>query len=297
MPSVICAGVITADLVFLLDEVPDRCVKYRARDSTLTSGGCALNAAAAISRLGGEAHLAGVVGADLFGEFVRDELAAEGVSTESLLRVDGVATSRSTVLVGPNGERTIVNHRDPRLFDRVPALRDPFPYDAALADTRWPRGAERILHAARAAGRPAVLDAEMPVAPAAGALEAASHIAFSEQGLADWAGTDDQSGALARAARQLGAWVCVTRGSAPVLVHDGVASSEIPAFAVEAVDTLGAGDVWHGAFALCLAEGLAPSVAVRHANGVAALKTTAFGGREALPSRERLNRFLEEYRS
>ena len=231
------------------------------------------------------------------GEFVREELTGEGVSTESLLCADGLATSRSSVLVGPDGERTIVNHRDPRLFDNLPALPEPFSYDAALADTRWPRAAERILHAARTAGRPAVLDAEMPIAPATGALEAASHIAFSEQGLADWAGTADQPSALARAARRFGAWVCVTRGAAPVLVHDGVAPSEVPAFAVEAVDTLGAGDVWHGAFALYLAEGLAPAVAVRHANGVAALKTTAFGGREALPSRARLDRFLEENRS
>ena len=79
-----------------------------------------------------------------------------------------------------------------------------------------------------------------------------------------------------------------------MLVHDGAALAEVPAFAVTAVDTLGAGDVWHGAFALFLAEGLAPLFAVRHANAVAALKSSAFGGRSALPDRDQLDRFLKE---
>ncbi len=272
MASVVCAGVVTADLVFRMTEPIDAPIKYRATDSVLTTGGCALNAAAAVARLGGEADLAGCVGADVFGKMVRDEVAEEGVATNLLICVDGVPTARSAVLVGPSGERTIVNHRDPRLFAATPTLPEPFPFDAALADTRWPQGAEVLLSAARAAGRPGVLDAESPVAGASGALRAASHVAFSEQGLHDWAGPGDQTKALTRAAIDLGAWVCVTRGPRAVLVHDGTALTEIPAFAVEAVDTLGAGDVWHGAFALFLAEGLDPPAAVRRANAAAALE-------------------------
>ena len=294
MASVVCAGVITVDLVLLTAEPPDRPMKYRATDSALMSGGCALNAAIAIARLGGTAHLAGCVGVDAFGDLARDEATAEGVETDLLVPVEGVPTSRSAVLVGPGGERTIVNHRDSRLFDRTLPIPEPFGYDAALADTRWPSGGEQVLRAARAAGRPAVLDAEMPVAQAGGALSAASHIAFSEQGLADWAGTGDPVEALARAAAELDAWVCVTRGAAPVLIQDGDVRSEVPTFAVKAVDTLGAGDVWHGAFALFLAEGLDAGEAVYRANAVAALKSSAFGGRKALPTRSELDAFIKE---
>jgi sulfofructose kinase len=270
-------------------------MKYRASDSALTTGGCALNAAAAVARLGGAAHLAGAIGADAFGDLLVAEIEGEGVATGLVTRVPGAPTARSAVIVGPDGGRTIVNHRDPRLFDAEPSLPDPFPFDAALADTRWPRGAALVLAAARSARKPAVLDAEAPVAEAAGALQVASHVAFSEQGLADWAGTTDQAAALARAATQLGAWVCVTRGPEPVLVHDGKGLTEVPAFAVEAVDTLGAGDVWHGAFALFLAEGLAEADAVRRASAVAALKASRFGGRGALPDRNRLEHFLKEH--
>lgn len=295
MASIVCAGVVTVDLVFRVDEPVVAPVKYRASDSALTTGGCALNAAAAVARLGGQAHLAGAVGADAFGDLVEAEIRAEGVATDLLARVAGAPTARSAVIVGPGGERTIINHRDPRLFDAEPVLPAPFPFDAALADTRWPRGAAQVLMAARDAGRPGVLDAEAPVADAGEALRAASHVAFSEQGLADWAGSDDMETALARAATTLGGWVCVTRGADPVLVHDGAGLHRVPAFAVEAVDTLGAGDVWHGAFALFLAEGLAADEAVRRANAVAALKTSTFGGRRALPDRNRLEHFLKEH--
>lgn len=295
MASILCAGVVTMDLVFRVGEPVIAPMKYRASDSALTTGGCALNAAAAVARLGGAAHLAGAIGADAFGDLLVAEIEGEGVATGLVTRVPGAPTARSAVIVGPDGGRTIVNHRDPRLFDAEPSLPDPFPFDAALADTRWPRGAALVLAAARAAGKPAVLDAEAPVAEAAGALQVASHVAFSEQGLADWAGTTDQAAALARAATQLGAWVCVTRGPEPVLVHDGKGLAEVPAFAVEAVDTLGAGDVWHGAFALFLAEGLAEADAVRRASAVAALKASRFGGRGALPDRNRLEHFLKEH--
>ncbi|HMQ93181.1 MAG TPA: PfkB family carbohydrate kinase [Amaricoccus sp.] len=295
MASVVCTGVVTADLVFRLPVPVDAPVKYRATDSALTAGGCALNAAAAVARLGGAAHLAGSVGADALGDLVCAEMAAEGVATGLVARVAGVPTARSAVLVGPGGERTIANHRDPRLFAAAPVLPAPFSFDAALADTRWPEGGAAVLAAARAAGRPAVLDAENPVREASGALRAASHVAFSELGLADWAGEGDPAAALERAARDLGIWVCVTRGPAPVLVHDGAALFEVPVFAVTAVDTLGAGDVWHGAFALFLAEGFAPLAAVRRANAVAALKSSAFGGRSALPDRDQLDRFLKEH--
>jgi len=150
------------------------------------------------------------------------------------------------------------------------------------------------MRAARAAGVPAVIDAEAPVRHAETALRRATHVAFSEQGLEDFAGGVDAA-ALARAQAELGVWVCVTRGGAPVLVHDGAAVSEIATFPITPVDTLGAGDVWHGAFALALAEGRAEREAVRRANAAAALKAAAHGGRRAIPDLPTLEAFLAQH--
>ena len=68
----------------------------------------------------------------------------------------------------------------------------------------------------------------------------------------------------------------------------------MPATAVEVVDTLGAGDVWHGAFTLALAEGRPEVDAVRFANVAAALKCTGFGGRAATPNRVDVEAMLTE---
>ena len=80
-----------------------------------------------------------------------------------------------------------------------------------------------------------------------------------------------------------------------VLVHDGAAVSEIATFPITPVDTLGAGDVWHGAFALALAEGRAEREAVRRANAAAALKAAAHGGRRAIPDLPTLEAFLAQH--
>ncbi|MFD1342457.1 PfkB family carbohydrate kinase [Litorisediminicola beolgyonensis] len=292
--QVICAGIVTVDLVFSTGAEVALREKNRALASRMVPGGCALNAAFAIARLGGRATLAGMTGDDPFGDWLRQEVAAAGVDARLLGVRPGVTTSRSAVLVAPDGERTIINDRPEALYAEGLSDVDLGDAGAVLTDTRWPSGATDLLAAARAAGLPGVIDAEAPVGHAGEALRLASHIAFSEQGLAEFAGGADAA-ALARAARDLGCWVCVTRGPAPVICHDGTELTEQPTFPVTAVDTLGAGDVWHGAFALALAEGRPEAEAVRFANAAGALKTTRRGGADDLPDRTEILRLMEDY--
>lgn len=292
-PVIVCAGIVTVDSVYLIKGALKEGLKHRASHSYLTTGGCALNAAHAVAALGGQAFLSGVVGDDIFGKFVRDELKRLRIDGRYLMERAGEATAHSAVLVDPNGERTIVNHRSESLYETGAAHIDLQNASGVLVDTRWPQGAADLVKAARPVGIPCVVDAEAPVNHAVEALRGATHVAFSEQGLADFAGGADAD-ALSRAASSLGAWVCVTRGSSSVLCHDGQTLSEVPAFKVKAVDTLGAGDVWHGAFTLALSEGLGELEAVRRANAAAALKTTRIGGGSPLPCRSEVENFLRE---
>jgi sulfofructose kinase len=122
---------------------------------------------------------------------------------------------------------------------------------------------------------------------------AASHVVFSEQGLIEFSGIADVHTALLEVATDISGWVCVTCGERGVL---WVADGEIlksPSFRVTVKDTLGAGDIWHGAFALMLAEGQSEEHAVRVASAAAALKCEGTG-REAAPTREELNQFLKD---
>ena len=288
MARVACGGLITVDLLFDVPDHPPPGQKMRALGSRMVPGGGALIAASAVAALGGQASLVGAVGDDALGDFVCAALVARGVDHGLVQRLGGIATARSAVLIGPDGERTIINHREEALFQAHVHLPTPFPFDAVLVDTRWPRGAASLLRAARLAGRPGILDGEAPVQLAADALAEASHVVFSEQGLRDYAGASDAT-ALADVAGRLGCFVAVTRGPAPVLCHGRDGAFAVDAFPTQAVDTLGAGDTWHAGFALALARGQAERVAVRFANAAAALKVAR---KSAFPSGEEVAALL-----
>ncbi|MEP2027972.1 MAG: PfkB family carbohydrate kinase [Paracoccaceae bacterium] len=290
MPDILCAGLIALDLVFEIDIFPVKGTKNKALSSRMITGGGALNAASAVASLGGKASLAGVVGDDMFGHFLRDVFEQRGIIDQFVQVKQDVTTSRSANVISPDGDRTIINHRDAALVPDALDLPSGFPFDAALVDTRWPAAAHQIAQAAKRHGKPAVVDAEAPVADAVPALEAASHVVFSQQGLADFAGEGPK--ALEEATRQLGGWCAVTRGAFSVLCHDGQRLFEVPVRPVDAVNTLGAGDVWHAAFTLALAKGCAEGEAVHWANAAASLKVARPLNVEELPTATEVDAIL-----
>ncbi len=294
MSTILTVGVAVIDIVMSVDELPRRPEKYRARDAAIIGGGCAANAAVAVARLGGNALLAARTGRDPIGDMIVGGLEAEGVDCALVRRIEGGRSSFSSIYVDAAGERQIVNFRDMVLSFDASWLASAIPpkLDAILADTRWPQGAAVAMRTARERGVPGILDAEAPVREAGEALELASHIAFSAQGLRDFAASGDLSAALKAARQETGAWVCYTDGLNGVTFCDGGELSHVPAYTVEVVDTLGAGDVWHGAFALALGEGRDERDAIRFANAVAALKCTRFGGRTGTPGRAEAEEFM-----
>ncbi len=294
MATVLCVGHAVQDFVFTVPELPSRAEKHRATAFASVGGGPAATAAVAIARLGGHALLAARVGADPIADLIEAELAGYGVDCRHLRRFPGCASSLSAVFVDARGERMIVNHLDPAIPTPADWLPDPAATgcQAVLADTRWPEGALAALQAARAAGLPGVLDADRPIPPDGAVLAAATHVAFSHEALAEYTGEHDPVRALTAAAAGLDAWCCVTVGADGVHVMQAGRHEHIPGHRVPVVDTLGAGDVWHGAFALALAEGRPEATAVRFASAAAALKVQRPGGRAGAPTRVELDQFM-----
>jgi sulfofructose kinase len=295
MSRVLCVGHAVQDYVFRLPHLPDRGEKYRATDFMTVGGGPAATAAVAIAKLGGSASLAARVGDDPIAAAIEMELTGFGVDCRHLRRMRGCSSSLSAVFVDDAGERMIVNHTDSRL-PKAPQWLESIPLDgidAVLADTRWPEGAGAMLARAKQAGLPAVLDADVPVPKDAALLRRATHAAFSAPGLADYCGHHDPQRGLQQVAASTGIWCCVTLGADGVLYTDGSALERVPAFRVDVVDTLGAGDVWHGAFALALADGADEPAAIRLASAAAALKVQRPGGRAGAPTRAERDQFLE----
>ncbi len=220
MAKVLCIGHAVQDFVFSVHSMPRTADKYQASGFQTLGGGPAATAAVAISRLGGTAQLAARVGDDLLATLIAAELEHYGVDCRLLRRVEGGRSSISAVLVDSAGERMIVNYIDDSM-DTDPAwLRSGAPADAAavLVDTRWPEGALLGLELARRNGIPAVLDADYPVPKDGELVRAATHVAFSERGLADYSGLDDPAEALRSVSQHTAAWCCVTLGSEGALV-------------------------------------------------------------------------------
>lgn len=306
MSRVLCVGHAVQDFIFRTPQLPRSAEKYRASSFRSIGGGPAATAAVTIAKLGGTAQLAARVGDDSIADTIRDELIALGVDCRYLRRFNGRQSSLSAVFVDDAGERMIVNHTDPEMPKDPQWLATAIDWrdlDVALADTRWPEGAAVALSMAREHGLPAVLDADVPVPKDGKLLESASHVAFSLAGLRDFTGCGVDANEIDRVlcdvARTLRAWCCVTLGGEGVAVIDGrhqrttSAIQRIAAFRVTPVDTLGAGDVWHGAFALALAEGSDESEAVRAASAAAAVKVTRQGGRAGVPTRAERDSLLE----
>jgi sulfofructose kinase len=287
LASVLCVGHAVQDFVFTVPEFPDRASKFRASAFESVGGGPAATAAVAIARLGGRAVLAARIGADAVGELIRAELERERIDCRWLRAFAGCTSSLSSVLVDARGERQIVNYTDARMPESGDWLPTPeaLGAQAVLADVRWPAGALRALQLARAAGVPGVLDADRPLPAQHGDLiAAASHVAFSLDGLADLVGSRDPGEALIELSRgHAAAFICTVGASGLLIAAAGKLRTQ-PAFSVPVVDTLGAGDVWHGAFALGLATVLDLDVACRRASAAAALKVSRRGGRSGAPS-------------
>lgn len=293
MAGVFTLGIATLDYVYSVEDMPTRAEKYRSRALAVVGGGCAGNASVAIARLGGRSWLATRLADDLAGDEIVAGLRREGVAIDLALRVPGLRSPVSAILVDAAGERMVISYSDPTMPEETAWLPDALPAgaDAVLADTRWGDGALAALALARRCGVPGVLDADRRP-PHPDLLATASHVAFSQQALREVSGEDDPRQGLAMMARGAGNWLAVTLGKQGVLFIEDGAVVQIPAFAVETVDTLGAGDVWHGAFALALAEGQTARAAIRFASAAAAIKCMRFGGRAGAPTRREVDDFL-----
>jgi sulfofructose kinase len=285
MPKLLVVGAAVLDCVYAMDELPVRAQKYRAKSLGLHGGGTAATAAVTARRLGLEVALAARVGDDFFGAAIVDELEMEGIDCKLVRRCPGKQSSVSAVMIDSSGERMIVNYKDPDMESGTDWLPQKLPpeIDGVLGDHHWAAGTTHLFRLAREAGKPAILDADRRTSMQI--LGAATHIGFSARGLREQSGRENLQDALALCKTKLPGWLAVTDGEngAWFTENDGLAHE--PALRLPAVDTNGAGDVWHGALAVALLEGQETGAVVRFANAAASIKCSRFGGRFAIPTR------------
>jgi sulfofructose kinase len=297
MTRLLCIGHCALDAIYRVPAIPTTPTKVFASQYIESGGGMAANASVAAKRLGGEVHYWGRVGDDSVGARILAQLAAEGVVVEMVRRIGGCQSPTAAILIAEDGERLVCIYNDAAL-DADPAwlplssVRD---FDIVLADVRWPEGAARVLDAARAAGIPTVFDGDVGPADALSDLSLRCDYAiYSAPGLALSSGTTAPGEGLRRVQRRAHGIVGVTLGAEGLLWIEAGRERRERAPRVAVIDTLAAGDVFHGAFALAIGEGSDVAAAARFANAAAALKCTRFGGRLGAPTRNEVNGFLRK---
>jgi len=298
-PRILCIGIPVRDLTFRVEAVPARGSKANASHLAEICGGNALNAAIAIARLGGRVSFAGPMGdaREISSAFILAQMAQEGIDTSHIVRMPDVATPVSAIMIEPSGERTLTIYRDPGLWSvRLPNA-DELLADcrAVLVESRCASFCADLCAEARRRGIAVIVGVDRAMSLQDGLLTAASHLLFASAQLQETAGIADDGMALQRLARLTPAFLAATRGPlGTIWLNEAGEPEETAAFPVQAVDTLGAGDVFHGAFALGLAEAFDVRRALRFATAAAALKCTRHGGGMAAPQRIEVEEFLRE---
>lgn len=296
-------GSANVDLTAYVETLPRPGVTCHARRHAVSLGGKGANQAVAAQRLyAGPVRFAAAVGEDNFGGLVQDLVAGYGVSTAdlvvmpeagtglALIHVDAASQNTITVIGGANMAWT-GGGPDPRLFEGA---------GVALFQLETPLTATlNAMCAARAAGAQIVLDpAPVPDADI-GALLAQSDIVtpneFEAELLTGIAAVDEAT--AVRAAQDLlksGCGTVILKRGADGLVYASRsgAGGVIPAFKVEAVDSVAAGDCFNGGLAAALAEGRNLEDALLFASAAGALATTKPGAADAAPSREQVDALI-----
>ena len=293
----IAVGTVSTTSIYRVDAIPPAPAKVLAKQACRVVDGMAVSAACSFVKLGGQATVWARVGDDTEGSQIRNALLAEGLDVSCLHTLAGTVSSHVSVLVDAKGERLVVPYHDPDVDDSATWL--PLPSlvhaDMLHCDARWVNGAETALKAAKELGIPRMIDGDIaPKHVLDRIVPLATHAVFSDAGLLSYTGATKVETALLHVASSHEGHVGASCGADGYFwVEDGqICHVDSPV--VNVVDTLSAGDVFHGALALALLEGQAIERAVRFACVAAALKCTRFGGRLGCPSRAEVDAFIFE---
>lgn len=279
-------------------------------DLNLTTGGCAINCAIALAKLGVGVDVVSRVGRDVLGDFVVSELTRSGASSSAIVRDDSRPTSFSFVAVPTGGERSFLHTKGANsalcpadapagvvagkslVFVTGVMLMDALdgePAAGLLAGTRA-RGARTILDTVYVEGLPST-QWQQRVIPS---LRHLDYFIPSQAEAREIAGTSDMSEAARIFRREGASNVVIKLGARGVLcLDDSGQETLVPAFKVpQVVDTTGAGDCWAAGFLAGLDQGRPFVQAARLGNAVAALSVQAAGATTGIHSMDQVTSLM-----
>ena len=296
-PLVVGIGINATDTVIRLPRFPTVDSKVEVTSAETKAGGQVASAMVACQRWGLRTRYAGKIGDDPAGQFQRGEMQREGVEAH-WIAVKGATSQSAFILVDePSGERTVLWKREPRVALRPDDIRQEWldGASALLVDGHDTEAAALAARWARERGVPVIADLDNRYAGVEGLLEFADYPITSRDFPGRLTGERDMLAALPKMhaefkCRMTGA----TLGRLGVIVWDGAQFVLCRGFRVDAVDTTGAGDVFHGAFLYGLVHGWEVKETLEFSCAAAALNCEAIGARGGIRSIEEIRRMQRE---
>jgi sugar/nucleoside kinase (ribokinase family) len=242
-------GLVSLDLVYLADSAPKNNQKIVASDYTVASGGPATNAAVTFSHLGNQATLLGVVGAHPITGLIQADLASYKVAIADLKPMQTQPPPISSIIVSQGtGERAVISInavKNQVAADRIPAdiLQE---VDIVLIDGHQMAVGEAIAKLAKAKNIPVVIDAGSWKPGFERVLPFVDYAICSSN---FYPPNCNSTAEVFAYISQAGIpQIAITQGENPIqyLCNSTISTLEVPQ--INAVDTLGAGDIFHGAF-------------------------------------------------
>ncbi len=293
--DVVGMGLNSVDFLCLVPEYPASNSKMRIRRFEKSGGGQVATALVALSRWGVKTRYIGKVGSDELGQFSLNAIRQEGVDVSSLTIEPDAKNQFATIIVdGRTGDRTILWDRDDRLMYREGELKqeevcsgrllhlDGHDIRAALQCARW----------AKEEGIPTVADLDKvePLTPEL--IREIDFVVTSARFPGLFTGISDREKAFIELQRHTSGFLCATLGHEGAMAFVDGKILHVKGFEIQAVDTTGAGDVFHAGFIYGLLQNWDVSEILRFANAAAALKCRDLGGRKGIPGLEETLRFL-----
>ena len=299
--DVLGLGAVAVDDLLFLEEYPAPDSKHQILGTERHAGGLAGTALVAASRLGRACAYAGTLGNDELSRFIIDGFTVEGVSVRHLVHREVAPPFHSIILVDTRTKTRTILFNAANVIGPSPSEPSEEVIRSAgvlLVDHVGLEGMLRATRIARGAGIPVVADLERLLGdPFRVLLAAIDHLILPYEFARSLSGAKDAPSAVRALWSQDRAAVVVTCGAEGSWYLTSEEPGRVfhqPAFKVEVVDTNGCGDVFHGAYAAGLSEGMKAAERIRFAAGVAACKATRTGGQKGIPSRAEAMRFLAD---
>lgn len=304
-PGILVVGSSNTDMIARVPRIPCPGETILGRGFITAAGGKGANQAVAAARAGGDVSFIACVGNDMFGERALAGFARERINVRFVKRDSRQPSGVALIFVSDSGENSIAvapGANAQLLPGDVQRARSEFKRaDVLLAQLETPL--PTVIAAIKLAARNRVLTVLNPAPARRLPHDLLRHVAIltpneNEAELLTGIKLTSVASGLQAAARLRARGiqtVIITLGAKGALVANERGHVLVPGFKVKPVDTTAAGDVFNGALAVALAEGLALQAAVRFANAAAAISVTRMGAQPSAPTRRQIARLLASH--